>query len=96
MQLLDNLIQKTKCYKNLYRELSLCKREHEKLEFMYDEQYKHLVEKINELQQNKTAARRIVRLTNSLLKKDELVPTKKQIQTICHEIINGNGKEQRQ
>lgn len=89
MHLLDILIQKTKLYKSLYRELSLCKREHEKLEFMYDEQYKHLVEKIDELNHNKTLARRIVRLTNSLLKKDELVPTKKQIQAICHEIING-------
>ena len=47
----------------------------------------------NELEEkismNKTTARKIVRAVNSLLKKDELVSTKKQIKALCNEIIKG-------
>lgn len=89
MKWLDELIRKTDCYKRLYRELGVCKSEHTKLEFMYNEQHKHLLQFTQEIEKNKKVARKIVRLTNSLLKKDELVPTKKEIQALCHEITRG-------
>lgn len=41
------------------------------------------------LNSNKTTARKIIRAVNSLLKKDELVTTKKQIKELCNEIIKG-------
>lgn len=89
MKWLDKLVQKTKVYKTLFRELGICKQELEHLQIMYDEQYKHLLNNVQINKGSKTIARRIIRLTNSLLKKEELVQTKKEIQVLCHEIIKG-------
>lgn len=89
MKWIDKILQNTNGYKALFRELGICKQELEHLQIMYDEQYKHLLNNVQQVEKNKKTARRIIRLTNALLKKDELVQTKKDIQALCHEIIKG-------
>ena len=43
----------------------------------------------DKLAKNKTTARKIIKLVNSLLKKDEIVTTQKEIKALCNEIIKG-------
>lgn len=38
---------------------------------------------------NKTKARKIIRITNSLIKREDSVNTKKEIKALCNEIIKG-------
>ena len=80
MKWLEKLLEKTSYVKQLKRNLSYAEKEYENLHFMYNFLTKQILT-------NKTTARQIVRLSNSLLKKDELVSTKKQIQDLCHKII---------
>lgn len=41
------------------------------------------------ISKNKTTARKIIRAVNSLLKKNEIVNTQKEIKRLCNEIIKG-------
>lgn len=85
MQWLDKLVQKTRCYQNLFREVSFSRNEYEKLQFMYDEQHKTIlniredIDKLtNQIKHNKTNARKIYKLTKD-----------KDIRKLCNKILKG-------
>lgn len=79
---INKIIQTSQCYLALRDKAN-------KLESDIDD-YQEEIKRLNNIVLlNKTTARKIVRAVNSLIKKDEIVNTQKEIKALCNKIIKG-------
>lgn len=86
-KIINKIIMGTKCYIALKDKIYELENERTKFKDKFAQQAMDLIELNNIISKNKTTARKIVRAVNSLIKKDEIVNTQKQIKALCNEII---------
>ena len=81
-KLINKIIMGTKCY-------SMLKEKFRDNELLIESLTEELKKSSDSVSKNKTTARKIIRVVNGLIKREDSVQATKEIKALCNEIIKG-------